>query len=156
MTENNDLRQYVKQNTTKKSITGRVAVIIAVAAVLATLSQIKAIQDYMLIIAIGIVFISSAFMKNFSSEYEYRLDEEDFFIDRIYGVSKHKELFCFSISDITDISEDIASEKTEDIRDFSSSLSEFSPVFITLRDETGVILSLNNELKSTLSRRASE
>ena len=156
MTESTGIHQYVKQKTTKKSIIGRIAALIAVAAILAILSQIQALQSYMLIIAIGVVFISSALMKNFSSEYEYILGEEDFSIYRIYGVTKHKELFSFSLSDITGISEEIIPENGENILNFSSSVSEFSPVLVKLRDERSVILSLNNELKNALSGRVSE
>ena len=156
MTESTGIHQYVKQETTKKSIIGRIAALIIMASLLAVLSQLEVLRDYMLIIALGIVFIFSAVMKNFNSEYDYFLNGNDFYIDRIYGVTKHKELFSFSLSDITGISEEIIPENGENILNFSSSVSEFSPVLVKLRDERSVILSLNNELKNALSGRVSE
>lgn len=156
MTENEGIHQYVKQKTTKKSILGRCALLAIMASLLAILSQLEALQDYMLIIALGTVFIFSAMMKNFNSEYDYFLNGNDFFIDRIYGVSKHKELFSFSLSDINEICEGSLPENRENIRDFSSSLSEFSPVLIHLRDGSDVVLSLSDELKTALSGRVPE
>ncbi len=155
MTENTGIRQYVKQKTTKKSILGRCAVLIVMASLLALLSQLEALRDYMLILALGIVFIFSAGMKNFSSEYEYVLNGDDFYIDRIYGVTKHKELFSFTVSDISEIRNCDISENLDNLRDFSSPLSEFSPVLIILRNNGSVILSLNDELKNALLGRAS-
>ena len=150
MSKDTALRQYVKLETTKKSIIGKVVILVFVAALLAVLSRIEPLNNYMLILALGIVLISSAFMRNFSSEYEYLLSDDDFFIDRIYGVSKHKELFSFSLSDISEISENNFSDSTDNTRDFTSPLSEFSPTFIKLRDGSCVILSLSDELRRNL------
>lgn len=151
MKENTPLSQYVKEKTTVRSIVGRIAVLIIMALLLAILSQIEELTNYMLIIALGIVMIGSACMRNFSSEYEYLLSDGEFFIGRIYGVSKHKELFSFSVSDVSEISENTVCENAETVRDFSSPLSEFPQTLIKLSDGSSVILSLCDELKSELS-----
>ena len=152
MTENTLLCQYVKQNTTKNSIIGRIITLIALAAILAVLSRIEELKNYMLILALGIVMIGTAVMRNFSSEYEYLLSDGEFFINRIYGVSKHKELFSFTLSDISEISEMNGSENADNVHNFSSSLSEFAPVLIKLSNGDSVILSLNSEFKSALCK----
>jgi len=154
--ENNNYEDWIIyilkgiEETSKKTIIGKVVILVFVATLLAVLSRIEALNSYMLILALGILLISSAFMRNFSSEYEYLLNDDDFFIDRIYGVSKHKELFSFSLSDISEISENSFSESGDNIRDFTSPLSEFSPTFIKLRDGSCVVLSLSDELKRGL------
>lgn len=152
----NSIIQYVSKKRTGKTILRKIIAFAALALILILASQIESLREYMIIIAAGCILCGSAFIRNFSVEYEYSVSEDVLTVTSTYGVSKRRTELYAPLSSITK-SAPVNTEAAEEITSVSSEFYDFSSspdaegriIFLT-EDSIAFILEPNEEIYSAL------